>query len=143
VHHVDRCAGTSGWGQWSETTGPYASVQEALELHGTVRETLGPREAAEEMPRLHMATEGTSRPHVAVRGRAASAGPREATQGTLRPHVAVRGRVSLSGRRGRRTCRDGGTTVGNTELRSRNTSSSVREAAEEEEKGKFDSSKTT
>jgi hypothetical protein len=33
--------------------------------------------------------EGTSRPHVAVRGRAVQTGPREVTQGTSRPHVAV------------------------------------------------------
>jgi hypothetical protein len=38
----------------------------------------------------------TSRPHVAVRGRVAPVGSREATQGTLRPHVAV-GRVAPVG----------------------------------------------
>jgi hypothetical protein len=38
--------------------------------------------------------EGTSRLHVAVQGRAVQTGPREATQGTLRPHVAVRERAA-------------------------------------------------
>jgi hypothetical protein len=62
-------------------------VREAPEPHGAVRETAGPREA----------TEGTPRPQVVVRGRAAPVGLRRATQEASRPHVAVRGRKSQAG----------------------------------------------
>jgi hypothetical protein len=62
-------------------------VREAPEPHGAMRETAGPREA----------TEGTLRPHVAVRGRAAPVGPRRVTQEASRPHVAMRGRASQAG----------------------------------------------
>jgi hypothetical protein len=47
-----------------------------------------------------MVTEGTPRLHVAVRGRVAPGGSREATQGTPRPHEAVRRRASPVGPRG-------------------------------------------
>jgi hypothetical protein len=85
---------TSVWGRCSETTGSY------------------------------VATEGTPRPHVAVRGRVAPVGSHEATQGTPRPHEAVRGRASQAGPRGvaRWTDLQGrGATVGDTRSRSRNT----------------------
>ena len=116
--------------------GRCVSVREAPEPHEAVREMVGPREA----------TEGTPRPHVVVRGRSAPVGLHKATQETLRSHVAVRGRASQAGPREAVQWMDlwgRGTIVGDTESRSRNTSGSVREAAEEEEKGKSDSSKTT
>jgi hypothetical protein len=75
---------------------------------------------------------------VAVRGRAA--------QRASRPHVAVRG-VGGAGRATRGGEADepvgkGGTIVGDTGSRSRNTSRSMREAVGVEEKWKSDSSKT-
>jgi hypothetical protein len=122
-------------GRCSETTRPYVSV----------RETPKPDGAGQEMPGPHVTTEETLRPHMAVRGRVALAGPREATHGTPRPHKAVRGRASQAG--SRRVARwmdlqGRGHDSRGTRSRSRNTSSSVREAVEEEEKGKSDSSKT-
>jgi hypothetical protein len=117
----------SGWGRCSGTPGPY----------GAGRET----------PGSHVAMEETPRPHVAVRGRMALVGSREATQEAPRPHEAVRGRASQAGPRrvARWTDLQGwGTPVVDIGSRSRNMSSSVREAVEEEEeKGKSYSSKTT
>jgi hypothetical protein len=56
-------------GRCSETTGSYVSM----------RETPKPDGAGQEMQGPHVTMEGTLRPHVAVRGRVALAGAREAT----------------------------------------------------------------
>jgi hypothetical protein len=106
--------GTSEWGRCSETTERWVMLQKAPMPHKAVQEMVGSREAIE----------GTPRPHVAVRGRVA--------QRTSRPHMAVRGRTSQAGTR---EVGNGGTIVVDIGSRSRNTSSSVREAAGEEEKG--------
>jgi hypothetical protein len=65
-----------------------------------MREMPEPDRAGREMLGPHVATEGTPRPHVAVRERVAPVGSREATQGTPRPHEAVRGKVLQAGPRG-------------------------------------------
>jgi hypothetical protein len=75
-----------------------------------VWETVGPREATEGTPRPHVAVRGRAaqrapRPHVAVPGRAAQRVSRphvlwgRAAQRASRPHVAVRGWVAQAGPR--------------------------------------------
>jgi hypothetical protein len=138
-----------------------------------MRETPEPDWTQRAMPGPNEATEGTPRPHVAVRRRVApgggggapgDAGDVEASrggagevgavgvaQGDAGGAEAARGYAEGSVAGGAawvgtvdEPVGKGGTTVGDTWSRSRDTSRSVREAAkEEEEKGKFDSSKTT
>eukprot|EP00267_Zea_mays_P038079 XP_008676228.1 H/ACA ribonucleoprotein complex subunit 1-like [Zea mays] len=114
------------------------------------------------MPGPDEATKGTPRPHVAVQRRVGRGAP-----GDARDAEASRGgagaRGDAGGAKAARGCAEGsgaggvarvgvvdgpagkgGTTVGDTGSRSRDTSKSVREVVEEEEeKGKSDSSKTT
>jgi hypothetical protein len=97
----------------SETTGPHVAMWE----------TLGPHEVT------HWDAE-------AAHGCVGEGGAVEAMRGDTRDVEAARGcagRAALSVRHGRRTCREGGTTTRDTELCSRNKSSSVREATKEEE----------
>jgi hypothetical protein len=79
-----------GWARCSET------AEQAPVPHWAVRKTKG-------TSRPHVAvrgragqtgSQGTARPHVAVREGATQAGSREATPGTARPHVAVRRRAA-------------------------------------------------
>jgi hypothetical protein len=93
-YRVDHDAGMSGWARCSETAerAP-VSYWVVLETEGTSRPHVAMRGRAVQTGSRE-ATQGTSRSHVAVRESATQAGSREATPGTLRSHVAVRGRAA-------------------------------------------------